>query len=115
MNEGEILVNKYELPEANLRNPYGEMAKKNAEKVVIEKQSLKDKLKKLKEVKIGQKANVSSISVKGKVNNVLEEDPDLNLNLSEKELKEHEKLDKELEVSNALKAKIEVEEAKQKY
>ncbi|CAH1454195.1 unnamed protein product [Lactuca virosa] len=84
-NEGEIVVNEEEVPEANLRNPYqtGKMAKSDAKK-------------------------------KGKVNIISEEDDDLNPNLSEKELKERENLDKELDALNALKAKTEAEEVEEK-
>ncbi|CAH1446058.1 unnamed protein product [Lactuca virosa] len=111
-NKGEIPVNKDEILEVNLRNPYetGKMAKSDAAKVVLEKQSLKDKLKNFREVKTGRKGNVSSGSGKGKVNIVSEGDGDLNPNLSEKELKEREKFDKELDELNALKVKFEAKE-----
>lgn len=88
------------------------MAKSDATKVVLEIQTLKDELKNIKEVKIGWKGYLFG-TWKRMVNIVLEEDDDLNPNLSKKELKEREKRDKELDALNALKAKNEVEEVEE--
>ncbi|CAH1424783.1 unnamed protein product [Lactuca virosa] len=88
------------------------MAKSDATKVV-EKQSLKEKLKNLREINIGRKGNVSSGSGKRKVNIVSEENYDLNPN-SEKELKEREKHDKKIYALSTLKTKIKAEEAEEK-
>lgn len=108
-NDGDMPVNEEEVLEANLRNLYQirEIAKSYATKVVLEKQSLKGRLKNIKEVKNGRNGNVSSRLGKGIVNIISEEHDDFNPNLSEKELKEREKSDRELDVLNALKAKFE--------
>ncbi|CAH1412814.1 unnamed protein product [Lactuca virosa] len=111
-NEDAAPVNN-EIPEANLRNPYetGKMAKSNVAKVVLGKQTLKQKSKNLKEVTFFRKGNVSSGSGKGKVNIISEHGDDLNPKLSKSELEEQMKRDKQLDELIALKEKIEVEEA----
>lgn len=83
-------------------------------KVVLEKQTLKEILKNLKEVKTGQKGNVSSRSGKGQLNIISEPGDDLNLNLSKKELKERENRYKEIDAFNALITNIEAKEAEEK-
>ncbi|CAH1449326.1 unnamed protein product [Lactuca virosa] len=83
-NKDEIPINKDEIPEVNLRNSYEtwKMAKLDAAKAILEKQTLTEKMTNPRDVKTGRKGNVSFRSGKGKVNIVSELDDDMNPNVS---------------------------------
>ena len=78
VNENDVLVND-QIPEVKLRK----MEKIEASKVVLEKKTLKHKLRNLIEAKIGWKGNVSSGLGKGKVSIISENGDDFNLKFSE--------------------------------
>lgn len=90
------------------------MANTEASKVVLEKQTLKQKLKSFTEVKTIRKSNVPYGLGKGKVNIISKHGDDLDPKLYESELKGREKRDKQLDDLHVLKAKNEAEEVAEK-
>ena len=82
-----------------------------AGRVVLEKKKLSEKMKDMKEVKTGQKVNITSRLGKGNVNIVTKEVSEINPYMNEKEKIKKEKRDKELDELNALRVKLDAEDA----
>ncbi|CAH1422659.1 unnamed protein product [Lactuca virosa] len=87
---------------------------KNNEKFHLEKRTLEQKLKGLKEKKSGQNGNVAFGSGKGNVKIVPEKEYDLKLKLSKEQLVEQAKRDIMFDELHALNTKIINEEVEQK-
>lgn len=101
--------------EVNINNPYqiGPMEKNN-EKIHLEKRTLEDKVKNLREKETSQKGNIAFGSEKGNVKIVSEKEDELNPNLTNEEQVEQAKCDAFMDELNALNAKINIEEAEKK-
>ncbi|CAH1422336.1 unnamed protein product [Lactuca virosa] len=100
--------------EVNIDNPHqmGFMKKiSDADSIKLEKRTLEEKFKNIKEVKTGRRDHVSSGSGKGRVNINLEKVTEEDLTLNQKEKVEREKMYRELDKLNALRQKLDVEEA----
>lgn len=83
-------------------------------RVVLEKKKLSEKMKDMKEVKTGQKVNITSRLGKGNVNIVTKEVSEINPYMNEKEKIKKEKRDKELDELNALRVKLDAEDVELK-
>ncbi|CAH1412989.1 unnamed protein product [Lactuca virosa] len=79
---------------------------KNNDKIHLEKRTLEEKLKDLKEKKSGQKGNVAFGSGKGNVNIVSEKEDELNTKLTKEQKAEQAKRDGLLHELNSINAKI---------
>ncbi|CAH1453083.1 unnamed protein product [Lactuca virosa] len=84
---------------------------KEVDSIMLEKKTMDEKFKNIKEFKTGRRDHVSSGSGKGKVNIVSKKVTEEDLTLTEKEKVAREKRDKELDELNALREKLDVEEA----
>ncbi|CAH1423155.1 unnamed protein product [Lactuca virosa] len=87
---------------------------KNNVKIRLEKQSMEEKLKNLREKKTGQKGNEAFGSGKGNVKIVSEKIDDLNPPLTKEQQADQEKCDELLNELNDLNAKLNAEEAEKK-
>ncbi|CAH1423402.1 unnamed protein product [Lactuca virosa] len=84
---------------------------KEVDMIKLEMKTMAEKFKNIKEVKTGQNDHVSSGSGKGKVNIISEKVTEKDLMLTEKERIARENMEKELDELNALREKLDVEEA----
>ncbi|CAH1434008.1 unnamed protein product [Lactuca virosa] len=87
---------------------------KKSEKIHLEKQSMEEKLKQLREKSIGQKGNEAFGSGKGNVKIVSEKLDDFDPPLTKEQQENQAKSDAFLDEINALNAKLHVEEAGKK-
>ncbi|CAH1422654.1 unnamed protein product [Lactuca virosa] len=104
-------------PKVNIKYPYqtGFLEKTyDVDRVVLEKKKLSEKMKDMKEVKTGRKVNITFELGKENINIVTEEVSELNPHMTKKEKIEKEKRDKDLDELNALKVKLDAEDAELK-
>ncbi|CAH1412094.1 unnamed protein product [Lactuca virosa] len=90
------------------------METKETDIIRLEKKTLAEKYKNIKEVKTGQRDHVSLGSGKGKLNIISEKGTEDDPVLTETERMAREKRDKELDELNALREKLDAEEAEAK-